>query len=96
MHDLHDYEIYLVHEKELERRYAANKNTVAARIQELLPDIGGLHGQWSIDVMQNGDDFWIIDMALAENSAFYDKVPERLRRPSKENWLPDLSQKETE
>lgn len=38
--------------------------------------------------MQNGEDFWIIDMALAENSAFADCIPEEKRKPVKENWIP--------
>lgn len=41
--------------------------------------------------MQSGDTLWLIDMALAENSAFYDEtVPRELRAPSEENWLPVL------
>ena len=43
--------------------------------------------------MQNGDDFLIIDMATAETSAFYDKVPMKLRRPQPEWWLPKLDNK---
>ena len=41
--------------------------------------------------MQNGDDFWVIDMAVAENSFYYQEVvaPED-RRPLPENWLPKL------
>ena len=39
--------------------------------------------------MQNGDDFWLIDMALAENSAGYDKyVQPSDRKPSPEKWIP--------
>ena len=39
--------------------------------------------------MQNGDDFWLIDMALATNSALVDKLPVKLTAPE-ENWLPDF------
>ena len=54
----------------------------------------GLSGQWSIDIMQNGEDFWLIDMALAENSAYYSEaVPKALRHPSEENWIPMLDGK---
>lgn len=49
-----------------------------------------LSGQWAIDVMQNGDDFWIIDMSLAQNSALNECIPESLRKPLKENWIPTL------
>ena len=38
--------------------------------------------------MQNGDDFYIIDMALAATSALSECVPPGLLKPLKENWLP--------
>ncbi len=88
-HQMHDYVIYKAHEDVLMARYHENKDAVLAEIQALLPDLN-LKGQWSVDVMQNGEDFWIIDMAIAENSAFYDCVPEALRNPGKEDWLPRL------
>lgn len=46
-----------------------------------------------MDIMQNGEDFWIIDMALAENSAFADCIPEGKRSPLEENWIPKLPPK---
>ena len=88
-HQLHDYIIYKSHEETLMKRYHENKESVLSHIQGILPYLD-LQGQWSIDIMQNGDDFWIIDMALAENSTFYNCVPEGLRRPSKEDWMPRL------
>lgn len=88
-HQLHDYVIYSAHEETLMRRYHENKDAVVEHIKKILPRLN-LRGQWSIDIMQNGDDFWIIDMALAENSAFYNCVPVSKRRPSEENWIPSL------
>ena len=88
-HQLHDYVIYSAHEKVLMERYEANIERVLKNVKDILSDIP-LTGQWSLDIMQNGEDFWLIDMALAENSAFYECVPEHLRNPSKENWLPQL------
>lgn len=87
-HDMHDAVTYKMHEETLMKRYNENKDKVIEEIRRVLPTTD-LHGQWSIDIMQNGDDFWLIDMALAENSAFYDCVPVELRNPSIENWLPD-------
>ena len=37
--------------------------------------------------MQVENDFYLIDMALAENSFYYDSVPKELRKPSSEKWL---------
>lgn len=89
-HQVHDYVVYKSHEHVLINRYNNNKADVVQAVAELLPDLE-LTGQWSLDIMQNGEDFWLIDMALAETSAFYaDCVPEALRRPTEENWLPHL------
>lgn len=86
---MHDYVIYKAHEDVLMGRYHEHESEVRSHIRDILPGLT-LEGQWSIDVMQNGDEFWIIDMAPAENSYFYDSVPPELRRPVKENWLPRL------
>ena len=88
-HQIHDYVIYKAHEDVLMGRYEANIQTVLKHIEALLPNLD-LQGQWSIDVMQNGDDFWLIDMAMAETSAFYLRVPAELRRPTPEEWIPQL------
>lgn len=87
--NVHDAITYGANKQRLCERYEANKDTVAAHIKELLPNID-LNGQWSIDVMQNGDDFYIIDMATAQSSAFYESVEPALRRPLPENWIPKL------
>ena len=76
----------------LMKRYRANANTVVEHVNGLIKYID-LPGQWSVDIMQNGDDFWIIDMALAENSALSECIPPEKRRISGENWIPKLSAK---
>ena len=88
---VHDRITFEVAEEALCARYEENKDKVCSAVQEFLGNVKGLYGQWSIDVMQNGDDFWLIDMALAENSAYYAQaVPKELRNPSEENWIPTL------
>lgn len=85
---VHDYITYSAQEEKLMSRYNANKDAVVEHVKKFLPDVE-LSGQWSIDIMQNGDKFWFIDMALAENSAFYDEtVPVDKRIPTEENWIP--------
>ena len=88
-HNYHDYIIYSMHEPVLMKRYEDNVERVAENLQRIVNDTD-LTGQWSIDIMQNGDDFWIIDMALAENSALSDCVPEGALRKEAENWIPEL------
>lgn len=84
----HDYIIYCKEEERLRKTFDANKDLVCEHLRRLIPDVE-LSGQWSLDIMQNGDDFWLIDMALAFNSAFVDKMPVKIAAPE-ENWLPDL------
>jgi len=88
-HQMHDYVIHLAHEETLMGRYEEGKSAVVEHVREILPRLN-LQGQWSLDIMQNGDEFWLIDMALAETSCFYDRVSEELRSPTKEQWLPEL------
>lgn len=84
----HDYIIYCKEEERLQRTFDENKDTIADRLRDMIPDIN-LKGQWSLDIMQNGDDFWLIDMAIAANSALVDKLPTKITAPE-ENWLPNL------
>lgn len=87
-HNVHDYIIYLKHEETLMNRYKENKDMLVERVQKMLPDIP-LQGQWSLDIMQNGEDFYIIDMALAANSALVGCVPKEKLKVVQECWLPE-------
>ena len=87
-HQRHDYIIYKMHKETLMRRYNENKDTVLAHIKEMLPDVN-LEGQWSIDIMQNGQTFWLIDMATADTSALRNCVPAGRLKKTPENWLPE-------
>lgn len=70
----HDYVVYAAHEDILAKRYEDNKEKVLSEVEKLLPNCR-LKGQWSIDIMQNGNDFWLIDMARASESALSHCVP---------------------
>lgn len=91
-HQVHDYIIFKSHEARLMARYEANRDAVVHNIEAMLPAMSAadLSGQWSVDVMQNGDDFYLIDMATAATSALSSCVPKGLLRADKENWLPEL------
>lgn len=76
----HDYINYINHEETLMNRYEENKSLVISEVSKLLKDCK-LKGQWSIDIMQNGSDFWLIDMARASESALSECVPkEKLKQ----------------
>lgn len=86
----HDYVIYKMHKKTLMRRYKENKDMLIDKVKELLPNIN-LKGQWSLDIMQNGNDFWLIDMAIADTSALKECIPANKLKKSQENWIPELN-----
>lgn len=76
----HDYINYINHEETLMKRYEENKNLVVSEVSRLFAGCR-LKGQWSIDIMQNGSDFWLIDMARASESALSECVPkEKLKQ----------------
>ena len=89
-HNIHDYAIYSVHEETLNQRYFAHKDDITDHIRELIHDVDQLTGQWSIDIMQNENDFWLIDMALAKDSALNDCIPFGKLRFVEEDWMPLL------
>lgn len=87
---IHDAITFRAAESKLMKRYNEHKEEVVTHIEKLLPDVK-MSGQWSIDIMQNGEEFWFIDMAPAESSAFYkETVPPTLRKHMEENWLPKI------
>lgn len=90
---VHDYITYSMAEESLMKRYEENKNKIVEEIGKIIPYMQ-IHGQWSIDVMQNGDDFYIIDMALAQDSALKECVPHHLLKEKKEDWIPVIETKE--
>lgn len=86
----HDYVVYAMHEDTLMGRYNENVKMVIDKVEHLIHDID-LPGQWSIDIMQNGDDFYLIDMASAADSALNHCVPKDKLMKNPENWIPELT-----
>ena len=45
-------------------------------VADAMKNITALEGPWSIDIMQDDmGNFWLIDMAVAELSAYWEKRP---------------------
>lgn len=63
-----DYQTYLQHEDKLNREYNEHVNHLQKELKSLIKNID-LSGRYSIDIMKNGQDFYIIDMALMSQSA---------------------------
>lgn len=91
-HQIHDYITFTANEPRLTERFERNKGRVEIEIARLLPNMrtAGLTGQWSLDVMENGDDFYVIDMATAETSALSELLPPGTLSPKPDDWLPDF------
>lgn len=88
---LHDRITYNTYEDTLMNRYHANKDKILEEMQKFLDRNTTMTGQWSMDIMQNGDDFWFIDMADAVNSALRDCVPSDKIKANDETWIPQLT-----
>ncbi|WP_139368358.1 hypothetical protein [Evansella clarkii] len=63
-----DYQTYLSHEQKLVDEYNEHLHRVKKEIRAILPNLN-LSGKYSIDVMKNGDDLYVIDLALMSQSA---------------------------
>lgn len=72
---MRDFETYLTQEDKLNREFNDNVTLINREIESLIKDVD-LSGQYSIDVMKNGDDFYLIDMALMRESALVNLLPE--------------------
>lgn len=86
--DLHDYVTFNANVDRMMHRYNENKDKVVKYIKKFLDRNESMSGQWSMDIMQNGNDFWFIDMADAMGSALSNCVPEGKLRHNKEEWIP--------
>ena len=63
-----DYRTYMQHEDKLTQEFNEQLNRVKKEIEAILPNLE-LDGQYSIDIMKNGDDLYVIDLALMSESA---------------------------
>lgn len=63
-----DYKTYLSHEQTLVDEYNQFLPKVRQEIQNILPNLD-LKGKYSVDIMKNGDDLYVIDLALMSESA---------------------------
>lgn len=66
---------YMKVSEEIENDYQSLKGKLIEEIRD--KKISGLHGKWSIDFMWTGSEFVLIDMAVAEKSAYYNMIKER-------------------
>lgn len=68
MNHMQDFLTYGKHIDKLESEFNEHQAEIGRQLESILPDIA-LKGRYSVDVMKNGEDFYIIDLALTEESA---------------------------
>jgi hypothetical protein len=68
-----DYQTYLSHEEKLTDEFNEHLSRVRKEINAILPNLN-LSGSYSIDVMKNGDDLYVIDLALMSESALTELI----------------------
>lgn len=57
----------------LDGEYRANAETVFREVSAAMEDVSGLRGTWSIDILRDAEGvLWLIDMAVASQSAYWD------------------------
>lgn len=71
--------IIFEHERErLESDFTKHKDHVENMVSEAMKNVEGLTGQWSVDILLDEHErFWLIDMAIAQRSAYWDKRPKK-------------------
>ena len=52
--------------------YLSMREEVRSLIEKEMPKCDEMTGMWSIDILIQGNDYWLIDMAPANRSAYYD------------------------
>lgn len=70
--------IIFEHEREkIESAFEKNKDHVQRMVADAMKNVDGLNGQWSIDIlMDEVGEFWLIDMAVAQQSAYWEQRPD--------------------
>lgn len=72
---LQDYTTYVKNEDMLMKDFNDHQSKVKQEVEQMMPWLSkNFNGKWSLDIMKNGNDFYLIDMALAEQSAMRDLV----------------------
>lgn len=67
-----DYDNYLLVKDKIVNEYEINKKYIVEQVSRFMRGVKGLKGKWSIDVMMDGEDYWLIDMARMDRSSLLD------------------------
>lgn len=71
--------IIFEHERgRLEATFLENRDRVQSMVDVAMKSVSGLTGQWSVDIlMDEQENLWLIDMAIAQRSAYWELRPDK-------------------
>ncbi len=69
-----DRESFLEVQGKLEQEFATYSSLVIDMLTKDLKNVSDLSGIWSIDIMKNGDEYYLIDMAIGSQSYYYERL----------------------
>lgn len=74
IYDKSDRERFLAVGRKIEEEYESLKGELEDICKDVLPAAIGMKGQWSVDFMWTGTAYALIDMAVAQDSFYYDRI----------------------
>ena len=78
LYDATDKIIFDHERKRIESTFKKEKSRVQAMVETAMKRVTGLTGQWSVDIMMDEkDNLWLIDMAIAQRSAYWELRPDK-------------------
>lgn len=77
LYDMTDKLVFSHEAKQLECQYDNHKDQVVSLVSDAMKNVTGLTGQWSVDIMwdERKKKYWLIDMAIAQTSAYWGRRP---------------------
>jgi hypothetical protein len=73
LHDSEDKPVFDAATEQIIANYVKNKSRIDNAVAEAMKDVE-LTGQWSVDILvDDNDNLWLIDMAVAQRSAYWNK-----------------------
>lgn len=84
LYDATDKIVFEHERNRLEKAFSENRDRVQAMVDTAMKRVNGLNGQWSVDIlMDEGENLWLIDMAIAQRSAYWELRPVKDKRNGK-------------
>lgn len=73
LHEMTDKLVFNAMRIQMDTAFNENKERVSKAVAEAMKSAEGLSGKWSIDILlDESDNLWLIDMAIAERSAYWE------------------------